>query len=92
MRELSFNVIFFQEHQFLGKSDNFIHAIVICRQRLIDCNAEEIMEILLKNGRKSESQESIGKLENGDLVSLKPEMPEEVSYSKCYCLQNIYYN
>lgn len=63
----------------MGRSDNFCHAIVICRQRLIDCNAEEIMDILLKNCSSSESQDSMGKLENGDITSMKPEMPEDVS-------------
>lgn len=63
------------EHRFIGK-DDFIHAIAICRQRLIDVSAEEVMEILLAETPTHAS--STEKLENGDLVKLKPEMPAEV--------------
>lgn len=70
----------FMEHQFVGKSDAFVHAIVICRQRLIDCSAEEVMDILLKKNSSQQSQESIcGKMENGELSKVKPELPDEVS-------------
>lgn len=66
------------EHQFVGKRDGFIHAIAICRQRLIDCSAEHVMEILLPAMQESASS-SMEKLENGDLIKFKPEMPLEVS-------------
>lgn len=59
----------------MGK-DGFIHAIAICKQRLIDCSTDDIMEILLAEMPTNES--STEKLENGDLVKLKPEMPLEV--------------
>lgn len=65
----------FMESRFLGR-DGFIHAIAICKQRVIDCSAEEIMEILLKETPTTESASQ--KLENGDLIKLKPEMPLEV--------------
>jgi Thioesterase-like superfamily len=63
------------ESRFLGK-DGFIHAIAICKQRLIDVSAEDIMEILLKE--TPTNQTSNEKIENGDLIKLKPEMPLEV--------------
>lgn len=68
------------EHRFIGK-DNFIHAIAICRQRLINCSAENIMDLLLIETPTNAS--STEKLENGDLIKLKPEMPLEVNKTKC---------
>lgn len=67
----------FMESRFVGK-DGFIHAIAICKQRVIDCSVEEIMEILLKDTPTSEI--SSEKIENGDLIKLKPEMPLEVIF------------
>jgi Thioesterase-like superfamily len=66
----------YMESRFIGR-DNFIHAIAICKQRLINCNADDIMGILLAEAPSSTN--STEKLENGDLVKLKPEMPLEVS-------------
>lgn len=65
------------EHRFIGK-DDFVHAIAICRQRLIDCSAEHVMEILMAM-KPNPATTSLEKLENGDLVRTKPEMPLEVS-------------
>lgn len=67
------------EHRFIGK-DDFIHAIAICRQRLINCSAEHVMEMLLA-ASPARASTSMEKLENGDLVKMKPEMPLEVSCS-----------
>lgn len=67
----------YMEHRFVGK-DDFIHAIAVCRQRLINCSAEHVMELLLGPNRGSETS-SMEKLENGDLAKMKPEMPLEVS-------------
>lgn len=67
----------YMESRFVGK-DGFIHAIAICKQRVIDCSAEDVMEILLKETPTTET--STEKLENGDLIKLKPEMPLEVSF------------
>lgn len=64
----------FMEHRFVGK-DDFIHAIAICRQRLINCSAEHVMEVLMGPMSASSSME---KLENGDMTRMKPEMPLEV--------------
>jgi acyl-CoA thioesterase FadM len=67
----------FMEHRFVGR-DSFIHAIAICRQRLINCSAEDIMDILLTETPTYAT--STEKLENGELVKLKPEMPLEVRH------------
>lgn len=69
----------YMESRFLGK-DGFIHAIAICKQRLIDVSAEDIMEIKLKETPTSEISNE--KIENGDLIKLKPEMPLEVRLIK----------
>ncbi|XP_037936500.1 protein THEM6 [Teleopsis dalmanni] len=37
----------FMEHKFLRPSDQFVHCIAICRQRIIDCSAEDVMAELL---------------------------------------------
>lgn len=68
--------IFF-EHQFIGKSDGFIHAIILCRQRVINCSAEDIMATLLAEDATDSGFE---KLEVGDLNKVKPEMPLEVIF------------
>jgi hypothetical protein len=65
----------YMESKFIGK-DGFIHAIAICKQRVIDCSADDVMEILLKETPTTETSQE--KLENGDLIKLKPEMPLEV--------------
>ncbi|CRK90770.1 CLUMA_CG004462, isoform A [Clunio marinus] len=71
----------YMESRFVGK-DGFIHAIAICKQRLIDCSADDVMDLLLKETPTVES--STEKLENGDLVRLKPEMPLEVQkWNEC---------
>lgn len=69
----------FIESRFVGK-DGFIHAIAICKQRVIDCSAEDVMEILLKETPTQETTNE--KLENGDLIKLKPEMPLEVTATR----------
>lgn len=37
----------FMEHRFIRPSDQFVHCIAICRQRIIDCSAEDVMNELL---------------------------------------------
>lgn len=69
----------YMESRFVGK-DGFIHAIAICKQRLIDVSAEYIMELKLKETPTQEMSNE--KLENGDLIKLKPEMPLEVMKMK----------
>ena len=42
----------FMEHKFITTSDNFVRAIAICRQRLLDCNCDTIMKTLIERGVK----------------------------------------
>lgn len=37
----------YMEHRFVSPADQFIHCIAICRQRIIDCSADEVMNELL---------------------------------------------
>lgn len=60
----------FMEHRFVTPSDNFINAIVVCRQRIIDANAEEVMKDLL-------SKPHTGKPNAADITVESPlERPE----------------
>lgn len=59
----------FMEHRFITPRDNFICAIAICRQRVIDCNAEDVMSSLLVSGT----------VEDAETAKLKPELPKEVA-------------
>lgn len=85
----------FMEHRFLTPSDNFINAIAICRQRILDCSAEDVMRTLLTpkstqlqtttSGNTisptiSLQNSTMENIENGHINSkLKPEMPLEIS-------------
>ncbi|CAD6239944.1 GSCOCG00002431001-RA-CDS [Cotesia congregata] len=42
----------FMEHKFVTSHDDFVRAIAICRQRLLDCSAEAVMSTLLDRGVK----------------------------------------
>ncbi|XP_058804408.1 protein THEM6 [Phymastichus coffea] len=66
----------FMEHRFVTPSDGFIRAIAICRQRLLDCNAETVMGALIDRGVKHN-----GNLEAGvtQVPHVRPEMPPEVA-------------
>jgi acyl-CoA thioesterase FadM len=52
----------FIEHKFIGR-DGFVHATLLCQQRLVNCSAEIVMDILLKQG---------------STILSKPEMPMTV--------------
>lgn len=54
------------EHRFVTRSNGFVNAIVMSRQRLIDCNAEEIMDELLHKQNK-----------NSEVNLTKPDLPLE---------------
>lgn len=68
----------FMEHRFISPSDNFIRCVALCRQRVINCSAEELMTILIdENIDEKYSKEN--KVENGDVQKkIKPEVPLEV--------------
>lgn len=57
------------EHRFITPADNFICAIAICRQRVIECNADDVMSSLLQNETVSDTE----------AAKLKPELPREVA-------------
>lgn len=58
----------YMEHRFITKRDNFVRAIVYCKQKVVKCNVEEIMTELMKN--------PVTKVVND--VRSKPECPPEV--------------
>lgn len=63
----------YMEHRFVSRGDNFVNAIVHCRQRVINCNVEEMMGELLAKRAK----ENPGELE---APRMKPECPLEVHH------------
>lgn len=71
----------FMEHRFKSKADGFVHCIAICRQRVLNCSANDVIETLLGN-EKTQLKNGGGadKLENGTngTSSKKPEIPLEV--------------
>lgn len=50
----------FMEHRFITPSDGFVRAIAICRQRLLDCNAEAIVGALINKGVKQNGNVEAG--------------------------------
>lgn len=48
------------EHRFVTPSDDFVRAIAICRQRLLDCSAETVMAKLLERGVKHNGSVEVG--------------------------------
>lgn len=67
---------FFMEHRFITPGDGFIRAIAICRQRLLDCNAETVIGTLLNRRVKQNVNVEAGVTQ---VSPLRPEMPLEVS-------------
>ncbi|XP_012537225.1 protein THEM6 [Monomorium pharaonis] len=64
---------FFMEHRFITPSDGFIRAIAICRQKLLNGNADTIIDALLNRRVKQN-----GNVEAG-ITQVRLEMPPEVS-------------
>lgn len=59
------------EHRFITPKDDFVRAIALCRQRLINVSAEDVMRELMAGAGGVESK--------GTTVDLdKPECPLEV--------------
>ncbi|XP_034947177.1 protein THEM6 [Chelonus insularis] len=65
----------FMEHKFVTPKDDFVRAIAVCRQRVLDCNAETVMSTLLERGVKQN-----GSIEAGvtQITHVKPKIPPEV--------------
>lgn len=68
----------YMEHRFVSPVDGFIHCVAICRQRLIGVSADEVMNCLLLSPENGVIKNGLSKVENGDLVQGKPELPLEV--------------
>lgn len=68
----------YMEHRFVSPVDGFIHCIAICRQRLIGVVADEVINCLLLTQESNIIKNGLSKLENGDLVQGKPEIPLDV--------------
>lgn len=66
------------EHRFVSPVDGFIHCIAICRQRLIGVVADEVINCLLLTQESNIIKNGLSKVENGDLVQGKPEIPLDV--------------
>ncbi|XP_020300740.1 protein THEM6-like [Pseudomyrmex gracilis] len=66
----------FMEHRFITPSDGFIRAIAICKQRLLNCNADAVIGALINRRVKQN-----GNIEAGvtQISVVRPEMPLEVS-------------
>lgn len=63
----------YMEHRFVCRSDSFVNAIVHCRQRVINCNVEEIMgELLAKQAKDNPGAQ--------EAPRLKPECPLEIHH------------
>ncbi|XP_058461249.1 protein THEM6 [Malaya genurostris] len=56
----------FMEHRFIGASDGFIHCVALCRQRVLQCSAEEVMATLLKFCATANSNSSATCIEKGE--------------------------
>lgn len=75
----------FMEHRFLSPADGFIHCVAVCRQRVINCSAEDVIDVLLNGGAAVPLNKNV--LENGNVavasgsesLKSKPPMPLEVS-------------
>lgn len=67
----------FMEHRFLSPADGFIHCVAICRQRVIDCSADDVISILLSEVSYA-NKNGLDRVENGDVFKVKPELPLEV--------------
>lgn len=76
----------FMEHRFISPADSFVHCIAICRQRVLNCSADDVIDTLLADEKNQMKNGGIvpAKLEMGTtipattMVSEKPEMPLEV--------------
>ena len=60
----------FMEHRFITPADQFVRAIAICRQRVLNCNVNEIMQQLQKKFINNASEEAI---------LTKPELSDDVA-------------
>lgn len=60
----------YMEHRFISPDDKFVHAIAICKQRLLNVDVEEIMRDLLSGEKCPGGPEAAG--------YTKPDIPLEL--------------
>ncbi|XP_057334821.1 protein THEM6 [Microplitis mediator] len=65
----------FMEHKFITPHDDFVRAIAVCRQRLLDCSAETVMSTLLERGVKQNGSVEVGVTQ----THVRPEMPPDLA-------------
>ncbi|XP_050544138.1 protein THEM6-like [Daktulosphaira vitifoliae] len=63
----------YMEHRFVSRGDDFINAIVLCRNRVINCDVNQLMEELIAEGAKKCPG-------NTEAPRTKPECPLEVHH------------
>lgn len=70
----------YMEHRFLSRTDGFINCVAICRQRVINASADDVISTLLLTGDANKCG-----LENGGsgVGGGKLEMPLEVRFLLC---------
>ncbi|KAK0180750.1 hypothetical protein PV327_003101 [Microctonus hyperodae] len=66
----------FMEHKFITPKDDFVRAIAICRQRLLECSAETVLATLLQRGVK---QNTNVEPNVAQVTNIRPEIPPEVA-------------
>ncbi|KAJ6647875.1 Protein THEM6 [Pseudolycoriella hygida] len=69
----------YMEHRFVSPVDGFVHCVAICRQRLIGVLADEVINCLLLAQGNNIIKNELSKIENGDVVHGKPDIPLEVA-------------
>lgn len=82
------DVSLFFEHRFVSKADGFVRAIVLNRQRVVGCGAEELMRALLddgggggtSNGSTDGPKTEDGGGGGGALPYSRPECPLEIHH------------
>lgn len=72
----------FFEHRFVSKTDGFVRAIVLNRQRVVGCGAEELMRALLDGGGGTSNGSTGPKTEDGGGARplSRPECPLEIHH------------
>lgn len=61
------------EHRFITPKDNFVRAIAVCRQKLLDCNAEELMAELLSRPQPKMAGQLTGVTNPSAVIEMEPE-------------------
>lgn len=67
----------YMEHRFIDPKDGFIHCIAVCKQRLVNCSAEEIITSLerkesseIQPSKENPSQEELPQYDNVVLTEM----------------------